>query len=266
MKPAFTLFLVALTTVPAAASALLADEAAAKPSVATAAELERAAAEVRASGGTPGPLSRGLAGRRFQFTLAPRERGPKNEICTGYPSWGWYPEQKRFEVNLIEGVHDSRFFLDPAGGQAMPADIPSWLELVAFSCRYTREPERRVLNMYDETVTYEPTRQELVAIARPATGGGFAMGGYSVATDEAGARRLGGIMVVRISGTIGEWARGRTIVCGADDYSALDVPVLVGDFSGCLVKGRVDRVEYIDSATGEVRRDVRVKAKRRGAR
>jgi hypothetical protein len=247
----------------AGASILPPNAAAAEPPAATAAEIERAAAEVRNSGGAAGPLSRGLAGRRFQFTLAPRERGPKNEICTGYPSWGWYPEQKLFEVNASEGVHDKRFFLDAAGDEAMPADTPLWVQLVAFSCRYSREPERRVLNMYGETVSHEPTREEVVAIARPA-GDRTDMGGYSVTTDEAGARRLGASMAVRISGTIGEWARGRTIVCGADDYSALDVPVLVGDFSGCLVNGRVDRVEYIDSATGEVRRDVRVTVERKG--
>ena len=51
--------------------------AAAQPAVATAAEMERAAAELRGSGGAAGPLSRGLAGRRFQFTVAPRERGPE---------------------------------------------------------------------------------------------------------------------------------------------------------------------------------------------
>ncbi len=254
-----------LALLAAGASLLAAKEAFAEPSVATAAELERAAAEVRESGGAAGPLSRALAGRRFQFTLTPRERGPKHEICTGYPDWGWYPQQKRFEVNVSEGVHHTRFFLDAAGGEAMPADTPEWIQLVAFSCRYTREPERRVLNMYGETVTHEPTRQEVVAIAHPA-GDRVDLGGYGVTTDEAGARRLGGSMVVRISGTIGEWARGRTIVCGADDYSAFEVPVLVGDFSACLVNGRVDRVEYIDSATGEVRVDVRVKARRRRAR
>jgi hypothetical protein len=249
----------------AAISILSASEAAAESSVATAAEIENAAAEVRKSGGAAGPLSRRLAGRRFQYTLAPRKRGPKNEICTGYPSWGWYPEQRLFELNASADGHDIEFFLDPAGRPAVPAHIRRWLELVAVSCRYTREPERLVLNMYGETVAHEPTRQEVIAIARP-VGEEVDMGGFKVTTDEASARRLGGLMVVRISGIIGQWERDRTIVCGADNYSALDVPVLVGDFSACLVNGRVDRVEYVDSLTGEVRRDVRVKARRRSAR
>ena len=135
--------------------------------------------------------------------------------------------------------------------------------MVAFRCRSTREPERPAVNMYGETVTDEPTREEViaVAIARPADER-VEMGSYSATTDEAGARRLGASTAVRISGTIGEWAPGRTIVCGADDYSAFDVPVLVGDFSGCLVNGRIERVEYIDSTTGDVRRDVRVTTKR----
>jgi hypothetical protein len=259
MKPAFTLFLAALTWPPMVA---------AKPSAATPAEMDRAAAEVRTSGGAAGPLSRGLAGRRFQFTLAPRERGPKNEICTGYPSWGWYPAQRLFELSASQDGHDADYFLDAAGRRAIPAKAHMSVQMVAFSCRYTREPKRSVLNMYGETVTHEPTREEVtaIAVARPPAIEKVQMGSYSVTTDEAGARRLGASMAVRISGRIGEWAPGRTIVCGADDYSAFDVPVLVGDFSGCLVNGRVERVEYIDSATGRVRLDVRVKAKGRRAR
>lgn len=249
----------------AGASLLCASQVAAEAPVATAAEIESAAAEVRKNGGAAGPLSRGLAGRRFQFTLVPRKRAPKNEICTGYPSWGWYPEQRLFELNASEGVHDIEFFLDASGAPAVPAHIRRWLELVSFSCRYTREPERQVVNMYGETVAHEPTREEVVAIARPA-GEDLDMGGYKATTDEAGARRLAGTMVVRIGGTIGEWERGRTIFCGADNYSALGVPVLVGDFSGCLVNGRIDRVEYVDSVTGEVRGDVKVKARRASPR
>lgn len=249
----------------AAAAWALSDGAAAAPVPATAAELERAADEVRKSGGAAGPLSRALAGRRFQFTIVPRRRGPKNEICSGYPSWGWYPQQRLFEVSASEGVHETTFFLDPSGRPAFPAGSGNWVHLVAFSCRYTREPERPAINMYGETVAHQPTRQELVAIAHWA-GGESDMGGISVTTDEADALGLGGRIAVRIGGTVGQWAPGRTIVCGADDYSALGVPVLVGDFGGCLVNGRIDRVDYIDSETGEVRRAVRVKAEKRRAR
>ena len=175
--------------------------AAAQPAVATAAEMERAAAELRGSGGAAGPLSRGLAGRRFQFTVAPRERGPKNELCTGYPSWGWYPEQRLFELSAPQEGHDADYFLDAAGRRAIPADGHIYVQMVAFRCRSTREPERPAVNMYGETVTDEPTREEViaVAIARPADER-VEMGSYSATTDEAGARRLGASTAVRISG------------------------------------------------------------------
>ena len=43
------------------------------------------------------------------------------------------------------------------------------------------------------------------------------------------------------------------VVCGADDHSSLgEPPVLITHFSGCLINGRVERVEFLDSVTGEL--------------
>jgi hypothetical protein len=224
--------------------------------------LEAAAASARSGHGTS------LAGRRFEVTLVPGERGPEHRICTGSPSWGWYRDPGIYEVSGDAGVHELRFFLDGHGNPAVPeAHRPSgvaggWLKLTSVACRYEREPKRTTKNMYGETVQHEPTREDVVAIAefRRDT----KTEALTVKTDEAGARALAAHIAVRLAGVLGEWSRGQSIVCGADDYSSLDVVILVGEFRGCLIKGRVERIDYIDTQTGQVRLATTVRPRRRG--
>jgi hypothetical protein len=252
-----------------AASLLPAAAMAAEARFLTGRELEQAAARVRAAGAGASPAK--LAGRRFRITIVPRQRGETNSICTGFPSWGWYPKEGTFELSHSGGSHEAGYFHDPTGALALPfapknlGEKQQWVDVHAFSCRYTREPRRRTENMYGEIVDHEPTREDVTAIAgrhTPSRGAAFRWDWLSVKTDEAGALVLGARMVVRLSGVLGEWSPGRSIVCGADDHSSLGVPVLTPAFSGCLINGRVERIEFVDAVTGKVR--LSTTAKRRG--
>lgn len=240
------------------AAAFAATPAASAPPLGQA-ELEAAAVEVRSGRAEPA----GLRGRRFQITIAPRPRGEQNEICTGFPSWGWYPKDGTFELSHLDGTHEARFFYNAEGALALPfapknfGEEQQWVEVHTFSCRYRREATRRTENMYGEIVDHEPIQEDVTAIAsrhRPRLSRALTPWDWlSVKTDEAGARALGARMVVRISGVIGQWSPGRSIVCGADDHSSLGTPMLMPNFSGCLINGRVTRVDYVDAKTGKVR-------------
>ncbi|HEY0043841.1 MAG TPA: hypothetical protein VGB62_04745 [Allosphingosinicella sp.] len=253
------LIAMALAATPAAAAPLLSE-----------AELEAAAAQVRSGRAEPA----GLRGRRFQITIAPRQRGEQNDICTGYPSWGWYPKDGTFELSHLDGTHEARFFYHAEGALALPfapknfGEEQQWVSIHTFSCRYRREPVRRAENMYGEIVNHEPIQEDVTAIAsrhRPRLSRALTRWDWlSVNTDEAGARALGARMVVRISGVIGQWSPGRSIVCGADDHSSLGVPLLAPAFSGCLINGRVTRVDYLDAATGKVGLSSAPKSRGRG--
>ena len=244
-----------------AASLAWAGAGVAEPAYVTAAELERAAAEVR-NGGAP---SRSFKGRRFQLTIVPRQRGPANTICHGYPNWGWYPPD-RYEVTGEETSRSGEFFLDARGAPAIAARSPSdSIHLTSFACRYERDPKRMVENMYGEMVELEPTREDVLAIAHVSRAE-TPFRGFTLKTDERGRQGFGERIVVRISGGLGEWLPGRSIVCGSDRYESLGAPMLVGDFSGCLVNGYVDLIEYIDAASGEVRMAQRVERELRPSR
>ena len=236
---------------------------AADPSYVTAAELEGAAAQVREGVGASSPV---LAGRRFRLTIVPRERGEAHSICDGYPSWGWYRKEAQFEMSGEEGKHDGEFFLDAHGAPAVAARSPAdSIHLTSFACTYRREAKRQVENMYGEMVEHEPTYEDVLAIAHVSRADPESHW-FEARTDEAGARALGERIVVRITGTLGEWLPGRPIVCGADNYDSLGAPVLVGDFSGCLINGRVELVEYVDSVSGEVLLAKRLGPERQTAR
>lgn len=218
-----------------------------------ASELEAAAAEVRAGRAKAGRL----VGRRFRILVTPRETGPANSLCDGFPAWNWDAGGGAFELSADSAGQHLRFFLGGDGNEAVPADgsphgaMAEWVQITSFACRVAREPKRMVTNMYGETVEHEPVREDVVAIAR--FGSRIPAAWLRVPTDEAGARVLGARIAVRLTGVIGEWAPGRSIVCGADDFSALGSPVFVEQFSGCLINGRVQRIDYVDRTTGEVR-------------
>ena len=66
------------------------------------------------------------------------------------------------------------------------------------------------------------------------------------------ARKLSKTLRVRITGTVGTWVTGKTIICGKrTKQPTISLPIeKITDV--CFINARIDRVEFFDSSTGKV--------------
>lgn len=229
-----------------ALGAALATAAAAEPAPLGLRDLEEAAAREKAE---PGAAA-SLAGRRFELDVAPREAGPTHSLCDGFPIWGYHPAEAAFSASVSEGSIATHDFRDASGKTVLPRPrAGEELHFISVACRYERLPTRTFLNYADEERILEPVRQEVVALAhlsREMSASNY----WQVPADSAEGAALGRSIVLRIGGRLGEWEPGRPIVCGlAADMMRV---AMEDELRACLIKGKVDRVQYVDRATGRV--------------
>lgn len=202
------------------------------------------------------PALPSVTGRRFSYIATPLERGPENEICDGYPSWGFWPQDGRLEVGATEGTGiksdftsgSSRMFSTGQG----TSDFGTMVTFRSFRCQKTRLPGYTATNGFGAQFAVERSREVVTAI------GGFAMPDTSWRTHWTtqvsgdAARQLSRNVRVRVSGTLTDWARGRPVVCGRKVSTPTTRRPYDETLDICLFNGRADLFEVLDGRTGEV--------------
>jgi hypothetical protein len=195
-------------------------------------------------------------GRRFTYTVTPLRTGPQNLICSGFPTWGYWPQDGRLEVGGTESVgiksdyRSGNSAMFPTGSDG--SGLSTMLSFRSFTCQRTRLEGYTATNAFGAAFPIEASREAVTAI------GDFAMintswrtyWGTQVTGDAA--RQLSQNVRIRFSGTLSDWAPGRPVLCGRSHRSpTVSLPIdRITDI--CIFKGRADLFEVIDAHTGEV--------------
>lgn len=197
------------------------------------------------------PTVPSVAGKRFSVTLKPLA-SPKG--CSGFAGWEYDGEKQQFTSFAGHGYASEKLKFGPK------IQIPKrheWdsitLHYTAISCEQASPRSYRAANAFGTEMDVSVVRNRVIAI-------GFVTADlydylkawdrepyYKVTATGDDARKLTTSVQIRISGTLGAWPDGRTLVCSDETGStpSRDYPV---DWAqeDCMFNGQVEKIEYLD--------------------
>lgn len=201
------------------------------------------------------PKLESLAGRRFSYTVQPRERGLRNEICDGYASWGYWPADGKLEVGDTEGM-EIKSDLKSATGTIFPESgayrSDPFVSFRSFTCEKKTLPSYTATNGFGAAVDVFPTSETVTAIAHAGSSDTEWRTYVSLKADGEEARTLSRNVRVRVSGSLDDWAPGKPVLCGVSKSRPTTDRPWETTLDACLFKGRVDLFEVIDARDGRV--------------
>ena len=121
----------------------------------------------------------------------------------------------------------------------------------SFTCAKTVEPSYTAANGFGVQFRIEKMTEMVSAIGDfdPLTGRRLPSSWDAMVTGDA-ARVLTANARIRVSGTLGDWWQGVSVVCGQNRLEpSISLP-LDRTTDLCMIRGKVDRVEVIDQRSG----------------
>lgn len=201
------------------------------------------------------PTPPSVAGKQFSVVISPLERGPDNAICSGHPSWGFRPEKGHFEVDAGNGDKMKSSFKGPLG-PLFPSDVqrePGFIRFVSFTCSKTKEQPYVTTNGFGAQVRVEKSTDVVTAIAYDRTRKLPVWKDYwTTAITGNAARQLATNVRVRISGVLGDWSPGISLMCGVSRHHPTMTLPIDRTLDICMFNGRIDKFEVLNVATGEL--------------
>lgn len=199
------------------------------------------------------PRASSLAGKRFSYTVVPREVG--SDDCDGYPDWMYLPSRGELNVSWSPG-YAIAYELKMKSGAQFPSGLVSLIRNAdlayrAFTCRRENEPDYLANNAFGAQFKVSKSTEFVTAIAafEPIAERGFP-NSWTVAVTGESARSLSSNVRVRVSGLLADWSPGVPVVCGAKVQKPTISLPRDRTVNICIVTGRADRVEVVDGSTG----------------
>lgn len=203
------------------------------------------------------PAMQSVNGKRFSYTVTPLQTGPDNVICSGYPNWGYWPQDARLEVSAGLGTGIKSNFAGKTEGRMFPS-TPGVSEFSAFvtfhslSCEKTRLPSYTATNRFGAQMTVFKSREVVTAV------GEFGMPDtkwknyWTTQVSGEEARQLSRNVRIRMSGTLRDWAPGKPVLCGRKSSAPTTQLPYDETTEICMFNGRPDLFEVLDARTGKV--------------
>lgn len=203
------------------------------------------------------PQMASVAGKRFTYVVIPLQTGPDNAICRGFATWSYWANDQRLEVAQSAGSTIS-YGIRSKNGPLFPSEVArvghnSELTFDSFTCRKIKEPGYIATNGFGARFDVKKETDIVTSIAslEPITHSFWRSYWTTQVAGEA-ARELSKNIRVRVSGSLDDWAPGKTVLCGTEVSSpTIDLPQ-ESTLDMCMFKGRADHMEVINGQTGEV--------------
>jgi hypothetical protein len=186
------------------------------------------------------PTKADLAGKHFEVEIVPIHAKETSIGCVGTPTWA-YSSTDGFATFLIA---DSIL----AGDLSISYRDLGSLNLFVLTCKQAEDTYYRATNAFGGPATVRKTRESLLAFSDGEEGPRGSTW-HSEVKGEA-ARSLSKSVRLRLSGQIGKWPDGSTVICGvAHRQATLDFPH-EDTREACIFKTTSEYVEVIDSSDG----------------
>jgi hypothetical protein len=204
------------------------------------------------------PSSSNIAGRAFSVTVKPRKRGISNSICQGFPSWGYFPQQSNLEVAFNTGsILTSGLASDPftAAFPQSKSLSGSFLRFASFTCKKLKQGQYSASNAFGATTSVDRETDIVLAFSDQDSSSRVpadAVTYWSKSISGDAARKLSESVAIRITGVIGVWPNGQSVICGTKRNSPrLNFPY-DQTLDACVFKATSLQFEVLDQTTGEV--------------
>ena len=195
------------------------------------------------------PSQKALKGRAFLVELTPRESG-FDRGCGDFPSWSY--DASKGELRS-EAFPNSVLGLSTIPTDAFP-NIPGTQELnsVPFVCQRVSQSAAKASNAYGATTIVRRSVEETLSFSTRNYFSARTDPSWTAHVEGSDARELARAIRVRITGVLGEWKPGQTIVCYTDKSEAtMDMP-FERTTHDCMFKTESIRFEIIDNRTRSV--------------
>lgn len=199
-----------------------------------------------------------LAGRHFSVIVRPRKVGPANNICKGFPSWGYYAQKRDFEVSFGDGSILVDRFMNVPFAAAFPQGESinsSFLSFASFTCKHVKEGSYRASNAFGATIDVIKEKDVVIAFSaqnKPSNSPISTTNYWSKTIAGDAARNLSEQVAVRITGVIGVWPNGQNVICGVKHgHPSLDLPY-DDTLDACIFKASSLIFEVINKKTGAI--------------
>ena len=204
-----------------------------------------------------GPTLNTMTGKRFSVELKVAKNG-----CSGYPTWSYIRDSGKLWVSFhgskIVSTGTYPAFLKLFSHAPGSYSTGHSLNYIPLNCVSSDQGSYIAGNAFGALTEVFKSKEVVLAISP--TGIDETMYGkksrfesqweIKVSGDEA--RALSASLVMRISGTIGEWENGANVACGTDGLRADMLHPFESTFDACIYKANDFRVELIDSRSGNV--------------
>lgn len=201
-----------------------------------------------------GPTFPTIAGLRFSITMNIRKSTPPND-CPGYPTWSYDAGDGTLSTELSDGFvfvdsWDERFTKIFPRNKNVSSGTLYFTSLI---CRNTLSSRYRASNAFGVSATVSRQKYRLVAIStqkQPTTEMIYPQSVWRDSVSGEEARHLSKSLALRITGTVGTWPNGESVLCGTEHLRPkLDFPYDT-DTSVCVFKVNAVTYEVIDRSSG----------------
>ena len=194
-----------------------------------------------------------LSGKSFVIVRDVRVPGGLRRSCLGESTWRYNPNSTRFRF----GYGGSALLSDykTGGSPIISSTYSSDITATVFElkCKFTDGGTYTASNSMGAKVTVYTGVANFIVLAFKTTAfyyGASNVPGIPLAPNAA--RKLSKTLRVRITGTVGTWSNGKTIICGKRTHApTMDIPIKI-TLDACFINARIDRVTFFDSSTGKV--------------
>lgn len=189
-----------------------------------------------------------FAARTFSYELQVKKRGSGG--CSSLPHWGYRAASQELDVTFVGTMTTP---LGASGdNDAVLSKISYSVHFLPLTCSHREGASYRAENAFGAQKTVYRSEETAVGVGHEGLGSdlGFVSLKMAVPPDEA--RSITESLKVRVSGRIGEWLPGVTLVCGRQvGYARFDHP-WENTTNACVYRATLEKVEVLDGRTGRV--------------
>jgi hypothetical protein len=199
-----------------------------------------------------GPELTSLIGKTFVAEVVPRARGPKNEICPGTPSYGYWVDDGRLEIGIGNGTALGEYWNSSKAIMQISSDYLSYASIYSFNCDVSWGTPYQASNSFGVTTMVHIRNETFLAFAFPSSVGSTIGDYWSGQVSPERARALTSNIRVRIYGQIGDWNHGRPILYGVRTDGPKLPAAIETNYRGCFINAAIQRIEFIDTKSGSI--------------
>ena len=199
------------------------------------------------------PSGTELSGKSFVIVRDVNVSRKFRRRCLGGATWYYKPGSTKFSFYYGRRVLLRDYPIGELTASVVLYGLSTKVAVFELKCKFTDGGSYTASNRMGAKVTVYVGVAKFIVLAFKTTAFYYGAGNYpGITLAPNAARKLSKTLRVRITGTVGIWSNGKTILCGKRTHApTMDIPIKI-TLDACFINARIDRVTFFDSSTGKV--------------